>query len=116
VENSIHEFDIDLLLPDLLVQADLQKILWDEQDDCKIELENGDVTISKGAKLEVIDKIYRKNIYDVSFGKSYFYTHVALGGVDRISGGVIRPTYCFATLFYSSDRNLITIDFHSDMR
>jgi hypothetical protein len=115
MERLNQEFDIDLFLPDSLVQDDLQKILWTDGDECKIELETDDIVIPKDTKLEVVDKIYRKNIYDVSFG-NYFYTHVAIGGVKKVSGGIIIPVYCFATLFYTSSRKMITVDFHSDMR
>jgi hypothetical protein len=116
MEKLNQEFDVDLLLPDLLIQDDLYKILWIDEEVCKIELETKDIIIPKDTKLEVVDKIYRKNTYDISFGKKYFYTHVAIGGVEKVSGGIISPVYCFATLFYSSDRKVITVDFHSEMR
>jgi hypothetical protein len=115
MKDLTYELDIDLLLPDSLIQSDLQKILWTDREECKIELEVNDIVVLVGTRLEVIDKIYRKNVYEVSFG-NYFYTHVAIGGVERILGGIIKPIHCFATLFYTLDKKMITVDFHSDMR
>ncbi len=117
MKNLNRDFNIDLLLPNSLILDDLKKILWSyPEEECFVEIDGNKLFVPRDTNLEVIDKIYRKNIYNVSFGKNYFYTHVAIGGVSKVSGGIIDPVYCFSTLFYNSCIEMITVDFHSDMR
>jgi hypothetical protein len=111
-----NSFDINQFLPDSLIQDDLLKFLWGDRNECEIELdENNTIVVSRSVKLEVIVKLYRHSVYKVGFG-NYFCAEVAIGGVTKVSGGIVEPLYCYATIFYSPEKEVITVDVHSDMR
>jgi hypothetical protein len=116
--NIVEKIDIDSVLTDSIIHNDLIRVLWEDEEghECEIEFEEGNIVVPEGVVLEVISKVYRKNIYMIGFGSDYFYSLVAIGGIKKISGGIIIPTYCFATLFYNYECKLITVDFHSEMR
>jgi hypothetical protein len=113
-------FPIDSLLPDTLIQRDLIEILWKEKDEIEIELDeespHENVIVKKGEILQIISKCYRRNFQRIGFGDSYYYAQIAIGGVKDITGGVVYPVHCFATLFYTNSCKLITVDFHDDLR
>lgn len=106
---------LDDFIPDDKVQGDLLKILWDDDPECEIELEQEKITVPRDTILEVVSKSYRHNNYQIGFG-NYYATQVAIGGVKECRFGILYPKYCFATLFYNLERNLITTDVHSEMR
>lgn len=112
---SISYPNLDDFLPDSKVKEDLLNILWEDKLECEIELETGKVKVPRNAHLEVVSKSYRQNKYQVAFG-NYYAVQVAIGGVRKKESGIIYPVYCFATLFYNWERNLITTDVHPEMR
>lgn len=114
---SVEYPNLEQFLPDTLIQSDLAKLLWEEKEEyCEIELAKGIITVPYNVPLEVISKSYRQNIYEeVGFG-NYYVAQVAIGGVKKQESGILYPVYCFATLFYTPDKALITNDVHSDMR
>lgn len=112
---STEHLNLNEFLSDSRVQDDLLKALWDDKEECDIILESETIKVPRSAFLEVISKSYRENIYRVGFG-NYYAAQVAIGGVEKQTSGILYPAYCFATLFYNSDRGLITIDVHPDMR
>lgn len=107
--------NLDEFLPDTQIQKDLSNILWKDSEECEVELEEGKLKIPCNTLLEIISKSYRKNIYPVGFG-NYYAAQVAIGGIKEQRSGILYPVYCFATLFYDSDKDLITTDVHSEMR
>ena len=107
--------DLDKFLPDKLIQEDLSKKLWIEKTGKLIELEEKSVIVPYGAILEVVSKSYRKNFYNIGF-RNHYAALVAIGGVIEEECGFLEPKYCFATLFYTSDKTMISLDFHERMR
>jgi hypothetical protein len=110
---------LDDFLPDSKIKEDLLNMLWEDELECEleceIELETENVKVPRDAFLEVISKSYRQNNYNIAFG-NYYAAQVAIGGVKKLQSGILYPVYCFATLFYDLDRDVITTDVHSDMR
>ncbi|WP_333028494.1 MULTISPECIES: hypothetical protein [unclassified Microcoleus] len=106
---------LDDFLPDSKIKEDLLTILWENELDCEIELEIGTIKVPRSTVLEVISKSCRQNNYPIGFG-NYYAAQVAIGGVKKLTCGILEPVYCFATLFYNWELNLITTDVHSDMR
>ena len=106
---------LDDFLPDSRVKEDLLNILWKDELECEIELEKGKIKVPRDALLEVVYKSYRQNKYQVGLG-NYYAVQVAIGGVIKKESGILYPAYCFATLFYDRERNIITTDVHPRMR
>jgi len=110
---------LDDFLPDSKIKEDLLNMLWEDELECEleceIELEIGTIKVPRDALLEVVSKSYRNNRYNIGFG-NYYAAQVAIGGVREEKCGILYPVYCFATLFYDLDRDVITTDVHSDMR
>ena len=107
--------NLDDFLPNELIEKDLSIFLWEDYPNVPIELEEESIVIPVSTGLEVVAKSYRQNVYEGGFGNHYAVL-VAIGGVRDNEGGYLYPEYCFATLFYSSEKLLITLDFHSEMR
>lgn len=107
--------NLDELIPDSRIQDDLLKILWEGEEEGEITLEVGIIKVPRSAFLEVISKSYRRNVYQIGFC-NYYAAQVAIGGVKEQRSGILHPIYCFATLFYDDDKDLITIDVHPNMR
>lgn len=106
---------LDDFLPDSKVKEDLLNILWEDELDCEIELESGKIKVHRETILEVVSKSYRQNNYQVDFG-NYYAIQVTIGGVKYSKCGILYPVYCFATLFYNQNQNVITTDVHPEMR
>jgi len=110
-----HSLDLNCFLPDKLVISDLKRILKEEVGELPVELGKARVVIPIDAKLEVISKIYRQDKYKVGF-RNYYRVQVAIGGIVKQNAGILYPKYCFVTLFYTDKKELITLDFHAQMR
>lgn len=95
---KLQNLELDEFLPNKLIQEDLSRILWMENPEEPIELEEKYVMVPHGCPLEVVSKSYRKNFYEIGFG-NYYAAQVAVGGVIEEKSGIISPKYCFATLF-----------------
>ncbi|MBD2183323.1 hypothetical protein H6S82_17450 [Planktothrix sp. FACHB-1355] len=106
---------LDDFLPDYKVKEDLLNILWEDDLECEIDLETGKIKVPRDTLLEVISKSYRQNNYQIGFG-NYYAAQVAIGGVKKQESGILYPVYCFATLFYNRERDVITTDVHPEMR
>lgn len=107
--------NLDDFLRDDRIQHDLADILWNQIPDGRVEIDEEYIKIPSDAKLEVIAKSYRQHNYESGFGDHYAAL-IAIGGVVDMTAGIPHPKYCYATLFYSSEKYLITSDFHSEMR
>ncbi|MEA5472337.1 hypothetical protein [Spirulina sp. 06S082] len=119
-----HNPNLDDFLPDSQIQSDLLYILWEQTSPEEIvdalppgtlEIDDKYIEIPSNVKLEVIAKSYRQHNYESGFGDHYAAL-IAIGGVVSMTAGIPHPKYCYATLFYSSEKYLITSDFHSEMR
>lgn len=104
---------INNLLPD-------EKILEDVSCALNLELEKGgfsnlalEEVPPKDTKSEVLTKRFIMNNYETGFGNHYV-SKVAIGGVERHRNGVVIPKYFFATLYYTEDLRLITVDFEDE--
>lgn len=106
---------IDDFLTDSEVKADLINNLWEDKLECVLKLEQGTIIVPRNVLLEVISKSYRQNNYQIGFG-NYYASQIAIGGVKELDSGILYPVYCFATIFYTFDKKLITVDIHSEMR
>ncbi len=107
--------DLDYFLTDRLIISDLEKVLKEEVGELPIELDDDLVSIPLGVKLEIVSKSYRQSTYKNGFCNHY-EVQVAIGGVAKKHSSILYPKYCFATLFYTDKKELITLDFHSQMR
>lgn len=109
---SIQTSALEQWLPDAIVVNDLKRLIYATT--CgQVELDSGTITIPLDCDYELVSKAFIEQRYDVGFG-SCFRAVVAIGGVADIDSGVVRAKYCFCTLWYSSDRKLITTDFSND--
>ncbi|MEH1820354.1 MAG: hypothetical protein V7L31_14945 [Nostoc sp.] len=106
---------IDNFLTDSEVKEDLINTIWEDDLSCELELEQGTVLVYRNTLLEVVSKSYRQNNYQIGFG-NYYAAQIAIGGVKELKSGILYPVYCFATIFYTFDKKLITVDIHSEMR
>jgi len=95
-------------LGDEKIKKDLLQILR-EGSSC-VELDERSVVIPPNAPLEVVARSYHCYEFEVSFG-SHYRVLVAIGGVRSVANGIVDPGLCFATLWYSSACELITVDF-----
>jgi hypothetical protein len=96
-------------IPDNTVFKDLHST-FKSFESSVIEFESGTVHIPDNCKLDIVSKAALEQRYDIGFG-SCLRTIVAVGGVDRIEHGVLKPKICFAVLWYSDTGHLITVDF-----
>ncbi|WP_427160445.1 hypothetical protein ACQFX9_01840 [Aliinostoc sp. HNIBRCY26] len=80
-----------------------------------LELAQRTIIVPRNVQLEVVSKSYRQNNYQIGFG-NYFAAQIAIGGVKKIESGILDQVYCFATIFYTLDKRIITVDVHSEMR
>ncbi len=108
---------IDNFLPDERVLDDVFLLLREDQgpEGTAIEFETGRVRVPENPQVAVVTKAYLKEYYDVGFGSGY-RVQVAIGGVQEEQFGILKARYCFATLYYNCEREMITADFHQDMR
>lgn len=110
---------LDEILPDEFVRATLLDLFktCEPHDGCvhvELEaLERGYVAVPLDAHVEVITKAFSKMYFDLTFGD--FVVQVAIGGA-KSDGGVLKASYCFATLFFNEIRRCVTVDFHLEVR
>lgn len=115
---------LNAALPDELVFAELRQIFAESSlthGALRIEIDDARwVDVPPEAPLEVVAKTFVIENY-VSRFSTGFRAQVAIGGVvsgircderDRTDREPVQARYCFATLFFSRERKLITIDFH----
>ncbi len=109
---------LDAVLPDERILRDLTQALAEaggaSSQDADIETEHGHVRISPDAEKAIVTKAFFKEYYDIPFG--VYRVQVALGGVEKQQHGVLYARYCFATLYYNRRGEVITVDYHTDMR
>ncbi len=103
---------LDACLPKGGVEAALREVL--DEDSSPIKLDGREVITSPNVRLEVVARSFHSYEFDIGFGP-HFRALVAIGGVKDVSHGVADPEICFATLYFSLDASLITLDFSDQM-
>jgi hypothetical protein len=104
---------LDNLLPDQRILKDVNHALKEEIEKGRFSDLSPEEIPSSDVALEIINKRFINSRYEVGFGNHYI-CRVAVGGVQRNRNGIIVPKYFFATLHYTDDLRLITIDFHDE--
>src|ERR1700742_1431110 len=99
---ALHKMDklteeINQALTDEQVLTDIARLLSDAE--WKAVLDEQELIIPKDAKIDIVDKVFFHERYDVEYGDS-FRVLAAIGGVASIEHGFLTPTYCFITLHY----------------
>ena len=104
-------------LPDERVESDLRAVLQRAAAGAVagVELDGQTVAVPVDAAVEVVDRSFYKNYFRDWLPAGY-HVQVAVGGVIAQRAGILRARYCFATLYYDAVPNLITLDFHAEMR
>ena len=107
---------IDDALPDDLIVNDLKEILWMDDPPGKVELDSDVITVPEAVTITVITKAFFSERFSIGFG-SGFRVLVGIGDIQEGDAGYqLTCRYCFATLHYDEHCQLITEDFHSEMR
>ena len=67
-------------------------------------------------RIDIITKAVFKEYVEMPFGA--YKAQVAIGGVKKLTDKerLHQAVYCFATLYYSEEGQMTTIDFHSQVR
>lgn len=107
----MREFLVDKL-PDEKITTDLRQVV--AESNSFIQLEHRDIKMDSETKLEIVGRSYHCYNFDIGFGDHYRVC-VAIGGVTNVAHGVPEAAKCFATMWYSVDRRLITVDFATQM-
>ncbi|MFH1024679.1 MAG: hypothetical protein V1809_14955 [Planctomycetota bacterium] len=94
------------------VSNDLRRVL--EEGGWKIELGGRITNVPPSAPIDILARSCHVYDYDIGFGNHYRVL-TALGGILHNRNGVIEASLGFATLWYSEERNLITVDFSAAM-
>ncbi len=108
--------DIEQLLPNRIVNDTLKKVLDQALLDGMyvIEVEEGTLRIPLTVEIIVLTKaVFKEYLPLEGFGD--IKVLVSLGEVLG-KNGIYRSRYCFTTLYFNGEANLITCDFHTDWR
>ena len=100
---------LDSLLPTDRIEADLRDVF--SSGEARIELEGGNVAVAADVRLELVSRAFYSHEFDIGFGRAYYRVIVAVGGIRSLEYGILEAQLCFATLWYSEARDLITVDF-----
>ncbi len=110
---------LDRLLTDEMIVRDVSRIIWRDEDpklgSGEIGFQSGNVFVPWGTTIFVVAKAFFYELYDWDFGTSY-KAQVSIGDIILTDHHVYGTQYCFATLDYGLDLQLITVDFHKEMR
>ncbi|MEO7715169.1 MAG: hypothetical protein ABIY70_03110 [Capsulimonas sp.] len=109
---------LDRTLPDMQVLDDLFHRLRRLSETAGKSVEVGDDlwrAVPAGASLDIVTKAFYKEYFE-GVGFATYKILVAIGGLQRSDVGAHTAKYCFATLHYDEEAQLITTDFHADFR
>jgi hypothetical protein len=99
------------------IREDLHTYLKSEETRAEwpVELENGAfITLHKNVEIDIVTVALFLEYFTIGFGA--LRVLAALGGVKIAENGIVVPHIAFATLYYSAEGRLITVDFHYNMR
>ncbi len=107
---------LDELLPDSKVIDDINQELAEAYlDSAHAKSDEDTALVPIGVSITVITKAFFKEYLDeIGFGT--FKVMLALGQVTKKKSGYIEAEHGFSTLHYSDVAELITVDFHAEMR
>ena len=107
---------LDETLSDFQINEDLLKQLRSSTANghAVIEIEGARVRVPLNVDFMVVTKAVFKDRYNSGFG--VFRAQVAIGDVIDHEDGDVIAKYCFATLYYDENCNLISSDFHRNLR
>jgi len=119
-DDVLHSFDLILsdtkIIQDIAQQIDhIAQFNKGVKGQIEIEVED-DVRIIVPCKVpvDIVTKALYREYFEINFGTGYRVL-AALGGINKIKAGIIYPVYAFIALYYDSDLNLTTVDFHRNM-
>lgn len=106
---------LDYAIPDDKIVMDLRDILQKgiEGATTSIELNGKWAPVPVSVPITVVTKAFFVERFDTGFGA--YKVLAALGAVKQVSSLWLEAEYCFSTLYYNHDMELITLDFHVDM-
>lgn len=107
---------LDKALPDEQIIKDLSNTIWQEKESGGIDIEVDDRKqfIPENISFDIVTKALFKEHYNLGFGT--YRVMVAIGGIKSCKHGVLIANCCFATLYYNDKCQVITVDFHDNMR
>lgn len=107
---------IDDALPNHKIIHDVQEEMRDDNnsDTISVEISGKFISVPLDVPIFVITKAFFKEYYSLPFGT--YRVMVSLGQPVETKGKSLKPLYCFVTLWYNDDLQVITSDFHGDMR
>ena len=107
---------LDRALPDERIIADVREVLREnsESDAVAVELDGEWLSVPCDVPIEVVTKACFREKYGIGFGT--YKAQIALGGVTDEADGFLEAKFCFATLYYTDNAQLITVYFHKDAR
>ena len=103
------------VLPDTKILEDTACYLREEISNGGFDEEESDNIPPPDTPMDVITKLCVLTNYDSALGNHYI-SQVAIGGIQRQNSGIVTPKYFFASLYYTEDLRLITVDFHDELR
>ena len=106
---------LDQDLPDRIIFQSLIQFMEKRDVNWSIYPNDRDnLIIPPNTSLEVITKTFLKEYRNLDFGSGYRVL-VAIGDVKQQPYGELAAHYCFATMYFNLQRDLITIDFHKEL-
>ncbi|RKZ44555.1 MAG: hypothetical protein DRR00_27945 [Candidatus Parabeggiatoa sp. nov. 3] len=113
---------LDSILPDRKIIRDIAQQLddiaqFDEYTRGQVEIEVEDemrIIVPREASVDIVTKAFYREYFDINYGTGYRVL-AALGGIKKIQAGIVYPVYSFIVLYYDSELNLTTVDFHRNM-
>lgn len=102
---------LDKVVPASKIAADLTHVLASSA--YIVELNGSSIRVPVDAPLHVVARSAHSYEYAMGFGDHY-RALVAVGGVKGVSHGVPQAGICFATLWYSAEAVVSTVDFSSE--
>lgn len=94
-------------VPARLVFADVERTL--SEGSFRVELDQHWISVSWPTPLEIVGRSYHDSEYEAPFGR--YRAVVAIGGVVSREHGILVAGTCFATLYYTDEIGLLSVDF-----
>lgn len=107
---------LDETIGDRRIIEDLLRVLGSSRvnDHSLIEIDGASIRVPLNVGFTVVTKAVFKDRYNSGFGA--LRAQVAIGEVTDHEDGEVIAKYCFATLYYDQNCNLLSSDFHAKFR
>ncbi|MEC4984571.1 MAG: hypothetical protein SAJ37_20100 [Oscillatoria sp. PMC 1068.18] len=111
---------IDAALPDEQIIKNVTNLLQEyaKNGEVEIELDEAEaknILVPADTEILIVTKAFLKEYFEINFQTGY-RVMVALGGIREEKHGLLQAKFCFATLYCDAEGNMVTIDFHLEMR